>query len=87
MTLEAHDDDCPGCKPALLNIDTGEPEPDNSPIMQVVFGIWDTLTLAERQAWHRVTCQNSREPADMRVAKSFAETIQKALGECDAEKN
>jgi len=79
MSLQKHDDDCPGCRPALVNTKTGQPYPANSPQMIAVMKVWNQTNLIERQAWHRVTCQNSRSPSDLRLAGSIAEKVKEAL--------
>jgi hypothetical protein len=41
--------------------------------------IWGQTNLLERQAWHRITCQNSRTPQDLRVVQPMIEKMQAAL--------
>ena len=79
MALDKFDDECRGCKPAMMNIDTGKVEPDDSPSMTIVLQLWSATTLAERQAWHRVTCQNSRSIVDLQFAQDFTQRVQAAL--------
>ena len=79
MSLQKFDDECRGCKPAMMDVQTGKVLPDDSPSMQIVLRLWGETTLAERQAWHRVTCQNSRAPEDLRFAQVFTQRVQKAL--------
>lgn len=79
MSFENQDDECPGCRPAILNAQTGQVEPADSPIMQTVNRVWESTTKEERTAFHRVCCQNSREPADIEVMKSIGDRIQRAL--------
>jgi hypothetical protein len=62
-----------------MNIETGRVEPDDSPSMKIVLQVWSKTTLAERQAWHRVTCQNSRSIVDLQVAQDFTQRVQAAL--------
>ena len=77
--MEKHDDNCPGCRPAMLDMQTGKPVPDDSPMMQVVLQVWEHTTSAEREAWHRFTCQNSRAQGDVAAAQNIASKIQRAL--------
>ena len=79
MSFQKFDDECRGCKPAMMNIETGKVEPDDSPSMKIVLQLWSTTTLVERQAWHRVTCQNSRSLVDLQFAKDFTDRVQAAL--------
>jgi hypothetical protein len=83
MSWEKHDDNCPGCRPALLDMKTGKRLPDDSPVMMVVNYVWAETTLEEREAWHRVTCQNSRASKDLAHAQTIAQKIQKALSEME----
>lgn len=80
MSLDWFDDDCAGCRPALLNVETRRPYADDSPEMVVVNRLWGETTLAERQAWHRVTCLNSRAIDDLRFVKGFADRFEAAMG-------
>lgn len=79
MSWEKFDDECPGCKPALLDLKTGQVKPDDSPEMVAVFSVWQTTTLEERQAWHRVCCGNSVDQKDRSVADALAMRVQTAL--------
>jgi hypothetical protein len=79
MSQEHFDDNCPGCKPALLDIKTGKALPPEHPIMQIVDGIWAKTTLEERQAFHRVTCLNSEAPADVSVMVRITTHIEDAI--------
>lgn len=76
MSIHKHEDDCPGCRPAVLDVKTGKPLPDDSEIMVVVNQVWETTTLEERQSFHRVTCQNCRDPKDVAVIQRITEQIQ-----------
>jgi hypothetical protein len=51
--------------------------------MRVVNAVWEGTTLAERQAWHRVTCQNSRDRQDLALAGGVIERIKAALATVD----
>ena len=79
MSWKAFDDECRGCKPALMDVKTGKVLPDSSPSMKIILQLWSETTLAERQAWHRVTCQNSRSLIDLQFAKDFTDRVQRAL--------
>lgn len=78
MSIEKHDDNCPGCKPVLCDKDMNK-LPDNSPEMAAVLAVWDQTNLLERQAWHRATCQNSQIPGDLKIAKGLAARFGQAI--------
>jgi hypothetical protein len=79
MSLDEFDDTCAGCRPAMMDVQTGQRLPDDSPEMRVVLGVWNRLTLGERQAWHRFTCCNSRTLVDLSAAKRFTDAAQEAI--------
>ncbi len=83
MTRDVFSDDCPGCRPAILDITTGLPLPDESPAMQSVFALWRRTTRKERLVFHRVTCQNSQTPSDLRIFGDLARRIQQAVAAAD----
>lgn len=78
MSHDKFSDDCPGCRPALFDMKTQQPLPPDSPIMQAVSAIWAQTTKQEREAFHRVTCLNSRMPSDMRLVKGIVDQIRAA---------
>jgi hypothetical protein len=84
MSWEAQDDNCPGCRPALIGPD-GKVLPPDSPVMQAIFKMWETTTREERQAFHRVCCQNSRAPQDMGICQGLMKRIQAAMETVKAE--
>jgi len=65
MSKDHHDDNCPDCRPALLDPKTGLRLPDDSPEMKIVLAAWEASTLEERCAFHHVTVNGSRVPADL----------------------
>lgn len=79
MPREYFDDECPGCRPAMMDVKTGRPFADDSAEMKVVNHLWGETTAEERRAWHRVTCQNSQSLVDLRIAKAFTDRVQDAL--------
>lgn len=81
MSYSKFDDECAGCKPAMMDVETGKVIPDDAPSMMVVLRVWSTTTLAERQAWHRFTCLSSRTVDDVHVARSFAQRVEEAFAE------
>ena len=79
MSLERFDDECPGCRPTMMDVKTGRLFADDSAEMVAVSRLWGETTPDERRAWHRFTCQNSRAPADMILVKAFSDRVQAAL--------
>jgi hypothetical protein len=75
VSWEAYEEDCPDCRPAMVDMKTGQVMPDDAPMMRFVLEVFKGLTLAEKQAWHRFTCQNSRAPADLKVIESITQKL------------
>ena len=81
MSLKKYEEECPGCLPAALNLHTGEVLPNDHPVMRAMLAVWAKLTRAEREAWHRFTCQNSRETKDMRIVAAINRRMQMRIDE------
>lgn len=79
MTWESFDDKCDGCLPVLLDLRTGKPLPAEHEAMKAIMKVWDETTLAERQAFHRVTCLNSRADEDLLVIARITERFQREI--------
>jgi len=75
MSKLQHDDECPDCRPMLMDIKTGRPLPDDHPAMQAMQRAWLRTTLEQRQAFHRCTCLNSRAPHDLTLVKQFLDSV------------
>jgi hypothetical protein len=81
--LENHDfcDHCPGCRPALIDLKTGQLMPPDSPVMIAINRIWNTqTTYAERKAFVEVTVHNSRKPEDLRMGQAVMQRFAEASG-------
>lgn len=78
MSWQEFDENCPGCRPCLINAETGEKLAQDSDIMRAVNKVWETATLQEKQAFHNVCCNNSREPMDMALMQGLADRIRAA---------
>ena len=79
--MEDHEfcDDCPGCRPALLDLQTQQSLPDDDPIMVKVNRVWDSdTTYAQRRAFIKVTLHNSRNKQDMVRAQEVTQKIEVA---------
>jgi hypothetical protein len=64
-------DDCPGCRPAMIDMQTGRPLSDDDPVMQAMNDVWAKTTYAERQSFHRFTCLGSMEPVDLMTIRAI----------------
>ena len=65
MSLTKFDDNCPGCRPAIVDLATKAVLPDDHPLMIAMLKIWAETSIGERRAYHRVMCLNSRDPIDV----------------------
>jgi len=79
MSRDRFDDECPGCRPAMMDVKTGRLFADDSAEMSAVNRLWGATTPEERRAWHRFTCQDSRAPEDMILVRAFSDRVQAAL--------
>lgn len=70
--------DCPTCHPTIID-PKGQSLASDTPEMIATLSVWNQSSLAERQAYHRVTCLNSRDDADMTVFQALSERIQEAV--------
>jgi hypothetical protein len=64
-------DDSRGCRPAFIDLQTGQVLPDDHPTMLKIMAIWETTSRAQREAYHRVMCLNSRDPIDLVVVEGI----------------
>jgi hypothetical protein len=79
MSRETFNDNCPGCKPVILDPTTLKPFPYLSREMVAVRKAWETTTLEERAAFHDFTCLNSRDPNVLKLVEAINHKIEKAL--------
>jgi hypothetical protein len=95
MSWSRFDDDCPGCKPSLINMKTGKPYKDDSLLMQAILEMWNTTTLEERKAWHDVCCYRPGStdkpptPEQIKLAQGLASrmsVIAKSIIETESQK-
>jgi hypothetical protein len=71
MSRMIFDNDCPGCRPAAIDVQTGQPMGDDHPVMRALNAAWEGASYAERQAFHRFTCLNSMEPVDLLMVQAL----------------
>ena len=79
MTIDKFSDDCPGCRPAVLNEKTGQHVADDHPVMQAVLKMWGETTFDERKAYHAVICQNSNDPEHLKIVYRLIDQVQRRL--------
>jgi hypothetical protein len=77
--MKVYSDDCSGCRPVLLDIKTSMVLGDDTPEMQKILRIWDLTTRNERNVYHRVCCQNSRNPRDIAIFLGITSRMKVAL--------
>ena len=66
-------DHCEGCRPALIDGETGKVYAQDSPLMLEINRIWDKeTTYAERKAFIDVTLHNASDEKSFRLASSVA---------------
>lgn len=71
---EVHDpENCPGCRPAAIDMATGQVDARLTALAQQA---WGKTSRRQRKAWHRVTCLNSRDPYEVELAQRVARLIQ-----------
>jgi hypothetical protein len=76
MSRKQFDDDCPGCRPVVIDVKTGKPD-DRA--MAAINQVWEHTTVAERKAFHEFTCLNSRDPEVMAVISRLSERFTQAM--------
>ena len=78
MAIDEYDDDCPGCRPAIVDVETGKVMSPDDPVMRRMMEIWANTTLPQRRAYHRVMCLNSRDPLDLVVVQGIIGQLQES---------
>jgi len=81
VSWDKFEDECAACKPVLLDLETRHVLPADSPEMLAVDKVWARTTHAEREAFHRVTCLNSRVVEDLQVVQELSEKMSRAMDE------
>lgn len=79
MSWDTFDDNCPGCKPTMVELDSGKVLPDDHPQMVALLKMWRETTIHERRAWHAFTCQNLRDPLTMALIPGLQQKMEQAL--------
>lgn len=79
MSWNEFQEECRGCRPAIMDVKTGRVYADDSPIMKAILGVWDKATPEEKQAYHRITCQNSRADKDLETVAPLLERLKEVI--------
>lgn len=78
MSRNKFEENCPGCRLVLLDPKTGKKLSDDDPLVRTAQAEFDKLNRLEKEAWHRVTCLNSRTPADLQLLNKLMKTLEAA---------
>lgn len=76
MSNKVFDDNCPGCRPVLVDPDTCKKLDSSHSAMQAVDRVWASTTRKEREAFHNVCCNNSRDTEDMHHMQNIVRMIE-----------
>lgn len=74
-TTEHDAENCPGCRPVVVDQTTGKILPESHPTQRAAVRAWRNALPAQRTAWHRVTCLNSQNPIDLAMAQAIVDRI------------
>lgn len=74
-----YDPNCPQCRPAILDPETGRIMEDAHPVMQKIMQCWNLQPHEVREAFIDVTYNNSREEKDVRLMQEFMNQVEAAL--------
>lgn len=78
MSWKEYESDCPGCRPALIDAQTGKLMERDSDPMRAINAVFDSATLQEKKAFHNVMCNNSREPMEMALVHGLTARFEEA---------
>lgn len=81
MSKHKYDPNCVGCRPVIINASTGHSFSDDSVEGRMIERVWQTSTPEEREAFHEVTCNNSRDPETMAKGQRIAARLAQGLME------
>lgn len=74
-----YDENCPGCRPAMIDVKTGKRMASNHPVMLAVLSVYDNATLEERRALHKLWVDSDQSEENMRIAGPVIQRIQNAV--------
>lgn len=80
MNQHNPDGECPGCLPVVFDMRTRRKlTVEEMPALAIVHETYRALSLEEKHAWHRVTCQNSRSKEDQEMVAPFIRRVEALL--------
>jgi hypothetical protein len=79
MSRHKFDPKCPDCRPTIIDPTTGHILSSNHPMMVALNSVWDSSSLEDQEAFHRVTVKNSRDPDDLNRMQKMSERIQSVM--------
>lgn len=75
-----YDDNCKDCQPVIMDINTGEPLAEDSPIMIALMKAWkERTTLTERRATTKVWMGQSTNSIDFEIMQRVSRILQAAV--------
>lgn len=84
MSRHEFDDTCDACKPCLADPKTMSPLPEDHPAQLAINTAWAESTLDQRQAFHNVTCSNSRDTGDLNTVEPLIGKMQELMAAATA---
>lgn len=76
MSYKRYQEDCPGCRPVALDLQTGKVLSEDHPMMKALTKVWEAEGPLVRAAFHRVTCLSSKSPLDLALAQGYMQRAQ-----------
>lgn len=79
MSCDHFDPNCEGCRPAILDPQTGRAMPKDHPMVVAINEVWDAAPREEQEACWKIWVKNGRDPGDMKLASAFMDKVQARL--------
>jgi hypothetical protein len=79
VSREQFSDDCPGCRPAFIDLSGNATPSEQRKVQTMLDTVWASTTIHERRAWHAVTCLNSRDQLDLTLCHGLTQKFQRAM--------
>lgn len=76
MSHHKFDPECLDCRPVIIDPSTSQVLSAEHPVMVAVNAVWEASPLEDREAFHRVTVLNGRDPEDLRRMQAMVEKIE-----------
>jgi hypothetical protein len=78
MSKQQYVEDCVGCRPVAVDLQTGQPCGEDHPLSRALARVWGQMGPLHKAAFHRVTCLSSRNPLDLALAKEYITRVKAA---------